>query len=101
MSVTVTLPNKWVIKILSLLFGSYLTYHSYEYVGAALFSTVWLLLGQGIMVSRYRKRAGIKYPQSAFRPFRCYGGANPLAVYAEKAEAEASKDAQLFNCAQR
>jgi len=67
MSFTVTLPN------------------NYEYVGAALVSTVWLLIAQGVIVSRYRKRAGIKYPQ----------------MYAEKAEAEASKDALKFNCAQR
>ncbi|KAF8807782.1 membrane-associated proteins in eicosanoid and glutathione metabolism [Phlegmacium glaucopus] len=67
MSVTLTLPN------------------NYQYVGAALFSTVALLFGQGMVVGRYRKRAGIKYPQ----------------MYAEKAEAEASKDALLFNCAQR
>jgi len=67
MSVTVTLPN------------------NYQYVGAALFSTVWLLAGQAHLVGKYRKRASIQYPQ----------------LYAEKAEAAASKDAHLFNCAQR
>lgn len=39
--------------------------YSYQYVGAALVSTVWLLLVQGVVVSRYRKRAGVQYPQSA------------------------------------
>ncbi|GLB38872.1 putative MAPEG family protein [Lyophyllum shimeji] len=36
-------------------------------------------------VSRWRRRAGIKYPQ----------------LYADKAEVAASKDAMIFNCAQR
>ncbi|KDR77511.1 hypothetical protein GALMADRAFT_245666 [Galerina marginata CBS 339.88] len=67
MSFTVTLPD------------------GFHYVGAALLSTVFLLLGQNMTVSKYRKRAGIKYPQ----------------LYAEKAEAEASNDAMMFNCAQR
>ncbi|KAF9056573.1 hypothetical protein BJ165DRAFT_1522474 [Panaeolus papilionaceus] len=56
-----------------------------EYVGAALLSTSILLFGQNIVVSRYRKAAGIKYPQ----------------MYAEKAEADASPAAYQFNCAQR
>lgn len=57
----------------------------FGYVGAGLLSTVVLLVGQSITVGRYRKRAGIKYPQ----------------LYAEQAQVEASNDALLFNCAQR
>ncbi|KAF8973615.1 hypothetical protein BDZ97DRAFT_380986 [Flammula alnicola] len=57
----------------------------FQYIGAAFVSTVFLLLGQNSVVGRYRKRAKIGYPQ----------------MYAEKAEADASKDALLFNCAQR
>ncbi|KAF9454057.1 membrane-associated proteins in eicosanoid and glutathione metabolism [Macrolepiota fuliginosa MF-IS2] len=57
----------------------------FYYVGATIVSTVWVLLGQGFTVGKYRRLSGIKYPQ----------------LYAEKAEAEANKDAQLFNCAQR
>ncbi|KAH9486553.1 Microsomal glutathione S-transferase 3 [Psilocybe cubensis] len=67
MSISVTLPD------------------SFGYVGASLLSTVFLLLGQGSTVGKYRKRAGIAYPQ----------------MYAEKAQADASKDAFQFNCAQR
>ncbi|KAF8973040.1 hypothetical protein BDZ97DRAFT_1778961 [Flammula alnicola] len=37
------------------------------------------------MVNKYRKRANISYPQ----------------VYADKTQLEGSKDAHLFNCAQR
>lgn len=57
----------------------------FTYVGAALVSTCWVLVYQVAQVGRHRKRAGIAYPQ----------------LYAEKAEAQASKDAHLFNCAQR
>ncbi|KAF5352690.1 hypothetical protein D9756_006025 [Leucocoprinus leucothites] len=57
----------------------------FGYVGAALISTVWLILGQGFIVGRYRKRAKIEYPQ----------------MYAELAQVEKSRDALLFNCAQR
>ncbi|KAF9566117.1 hypothetical protein CPC08DRAFT_704196 [Agrocybe pediades] len=57
----------------------------FEYVGGGLLLTAFLILGQSFLVSKYRKRAGIPYPQ----------------LYAEKSEAEASKDAYLFNCAQR
>ncbi|KAG6808635.1 hypothetical protein H0H92_003439 [Tricholoma furcatifolium] len=57
----------------------------FEYVGVSLLSTVFVLAGQSSLVSKWRKRAGIRYPQ----------------MYAEKAEAEASKDAFTFNCAQR
>ncbi|KIJ09630.1 hypothetical protein PAXINDRAFT_17283 [Paxillus involutus ATCC 200175] len=55
------------------------------YVGAALVSTVWVIVGQAIVVARHRGKSGIKYPQ----------------LYAEKAEAQASRAAHLFNCAQR
>ncbi|TDL21347.1 membrane-associated proteins in eicosanoid and glutathione metabolism [Rickenella mellea] len=57
----------------------------YPFVVAAGISTFGLSLWQGVLVSRYRKKAGIAYPQA----------------YAEKAEAEASIDAMKFNCAQR
>ncbi|KAG6832533.1 hypothetical protein H0H92_000162 [Tricholoma furcatifolium] len=56
-----------------------------EYVGAALLSTVLVLGVQTYLVGKWRKRSGIKYPQ----------------LYAEKAEAEASQEAFIFNCAQR
>ncbi|KAF9076057.1 hypothetical protein BDP27DRAFT_1380177 [Rhodocollybia butyracea] len=56
-----------------------------SYVAAALVSTVILLAGQNITVSKYRKAAGIKYPQA----------------YAELSQVEASVDALKFNCAQR
>ncbi|KIM49638.1 hypothetical protein M413DRAFT_113166 [Hebeloma cylindrosporum] len=67
MSSTITLPD------------------GFQYVGASLLSTVFVLLGQNVLVGRYRKRAGVQYPQ----------------MYAEKAQMDASKDAHLFNCAQR
>jgi len=57
----------------------------FQYVVASLLATGFLLQGQASVVGKYRKKAGIKYPQ----------------LYAEKAEADASKDAALFNCAQR
>ncbi|KAG6919877.1 hypothetical protein DXG01_015585 [Tephrocybe rancida] len=57
----------------------------FQYVGASLLSTVFVLVGQNVAVGKWRKRAGIEYPQ----------------LYAEKAEAAASKDALIFNCAQR
>ncbi|KAJ8496133.1 hypothetical protein ONZ45_g1367 [Pleurotus djamor] len=56
-----------------------------EYVAAGFLSTVWLLAYQTSTVSKYRKAAGIKYPQA----------------YAEKAEVDASLAAKQFNCAQR
>ncbi|KAH9835864.1 membrane-associated proteins in eicosanoid and glutathione metabolism [Rhodofomes roseus] len=55
------------------------------YPAAALVSTFWLTVFQTINVGRARRRAKIPYPQ----------------LYAEKAEAAASKDAVIFNCAQR
>ncbi|KAI9454166.1 hypothetical protein BJY52DRAFT_1123030, partial [Lactarius psammicola] len=54
-------------------------------VVAALFSIVPVLELQTSVVIRARDKAGIRYPQ----------------LYAEKAEQEASKDAKIFNCAQR
>ncbi|KAF8131405.1 hypothetical protein EV363DRAFT_1449808 [Boletus edulis] len=57
----------------------------YRYVAGALVSVVWLMGWQTIVVNRYRSSSGIKYPQ----------------LYAEKAEAQASREAHLFNCAQR
>jgi len=67
MSTTVTIPQ------------------GFQYVGASILSTVFVLVGQILTVSKMRKRSGIKYPQ----------------LYAEKAEVAASKDALIFNCAQR
>jgi len=55
------------------------------YPAAALVSVFWLNAFQTINVGRARKRAKIPYPQ----------------LYAEKAEAAASKDAIVFNCKQR
>ncbi|PBK68833.1 membrane-associated proteins in eicosanoid and glutathione metabolism [Armillaria solidipes] len=57
----------------------------WAWVGAALLSTQVLLMGQSILVGRRRGAAGVKYPQ----------------LYAEKAQEEASKEAKIFNCAQR
>ncbi|KAF8893795.1 membrane-associated proteins in eicosanoid and glutathione metabolism [Infundibulicybe gibba] len=57
----------------------------YGYVAASIMTTIPLLMAQNILVSKNRKRSGIKYPQ----------------LYAEKAEAEASPAAFKFNCAQR
>ncbi|KAI0089303.1 membrane-associated proteins in eicosanoid and glutathione metabolism [Irpex rosettiformis] len=57
----------------------------YSYVIAAVVSTFWLTFYQTVNVGVRRKHAKIQYPQA----------------YAEKAEAEASKEAKIFNCAQR
>jgi glutathione S-transferase len=59
--------------------------HTFPYITAAILSTAFVLIGQAAVVAKTRRVAGIKYPQ----------------LYAEKAEAEASKDAYRFNCAQR
>ncbi|RXW22573.1 hypothetical protein EST38_g3287 [Candolleomyces aberdarensis] len=59
--------------------------HGFGYVGAALLSTVFLLLGQTQVVSSKRRKSGIAYPQ----------------MYADKAQEKESKDALIFNCAQR
>ncbi|KAG7448872.1 membrane-associated proteins in eicosanoid and glutathione metabolism [Guyanagaster necrorhizus] len=57
----------------------------WAWVAAALLSAQFLLSGQAFIVGRRRQTAGIEYPQ----------------LYAEKAQVEASKDAKIFNCAQR
>ncbi|KAH9484591.1 Microsomal glutathione S-transferase 3 [Psilocybe cubensis] len=57
----------------------------FKYVGASLFLTAVLLQGLASTVGRYRKLAKIEYPQ----------------MYAEKKEMEESREALLFNCAQR
>ncbi|EKM48317.1 uncharacterized protein PHACADRAFT_49759, partial [Phanerochaete carnosa HHB-10118-sp] len=57
----------------------------YAYTAAAIVSTFWLTTFQAFKVGRARKAAGIAYPQ----------------LMAEKAEAAASKEAQIFNCTQR
>ncbi|KAG1859783.1 hypothetical protein F4604DRAFT_1150667 [Suillus subluteus] len=57
----------------------------FGYVAAGLVSTAWVLGWQMLVVGKHRTKSGIKYPQ----------------LYAEKAEADASKEAFLFNCAQR
>ncbi|OBZ78958.1 Microsomal glutathione S-transferase 3 [Grifola frondosa] len=57
----------------------------FGYPAAAIVSSFYLMMWQTIRVGRARKVAGVEYPQ----------------VYAEKAEAAASKQAHLFNCAQR
>ncbi|KAF9482960.1 membrane-associated proteins in eicosanoid and glutathione metabolism [Pholiota conissans] len=67
MSTTVTVPD------------------GFHYVAPAFVSTIFLLYGQNLLVSKYRKRSGIAYPQ----------------MYADKAQAEESNEANLFNCAQR
>ncbi|TRM65915.1 hypothetical protein BD626DRAFT_486216 [Schizophyllum amplum] len=56
-----------------------------QYVGLAFVSTIWLQIGQAVLVMSARKTAGIAYPR----------------LYAEKAEEEASFLARKFNCTQR
>ncbi|KAI0937214.1 hypothetical protein AcV5_005165 [Taiwanofungus camphoratus] len=55
------------------------------YPAAAIVSSFWLTAYQTVNVGRKRRAADIKFPQ----------------LYAEKAEAEASREANIFNCAQR
>lgn len=57
----------------------------YKYITAPLVSLGWVLLWQGLLVGRARKRAGIAYPQ----------------LYAEQAECKANPVALQFNCTQR
>lgn len=52
----------------------------YGYVGLAATGALWLTFAQGILVGKARKQAKIAYP----------------AMYAEKAEAAASRDAHIF-----
>ncbi|PPQ78571.1 hypothetical protein CVT25_011782 [Psilocybe cyanescens] len=56
-----------------------------DYVAASLATLPFLLWWQIDTVAKHRKRSGIKYPQ----------------MYAEVAQTEKSRDALLFNCAQR
>ncbi|KIM84294.1 hypothetical protein PILCRDRAFT_818633 [Piloderma croceum F 1598] len=56
-----------------------------SYTSAAVLSTAFVLVWQTRVVSKARSRAGIKYPQA----------------YAENAAVEASREALIFNCAQR
>jgi len=58
---------------------------NYGYVALAAASHFWLNQWQSSFVGRKRKAAKILYPQA----------------YAEKSEAAASKEALVFNCAQR
>ncbi|KDR69220.1 hypothetical protein GALMADRAFT_256059 [Galerina marginata CBS 339.88] len=67
MSITVTIPE------------------GLQYVGGALLVTAVIIQGLSATVNKYRKRAGIPYPQ----------------MYADKEETKSSRDALLFNCAQR
>ncbi|KAF7795552.1 hypothetical protein EIP86_006714 [Pleurotus ostreatoroseus] len=57
----------------------------YGYTVAAVASTFCLTFFQTVKVGRARKAAKIPYPQ----------------LYAEKAQADASKEAMVFNCTQR
>ncbi|TEB38948.1 membrane-associated proteins in eicosanoid and glutathione metabolism [Coprinellus micaceus] len=57
----------------------------FGYVGAAILSTAFVLLGQSQVVSFKRKKSGIQYPQ----------------MYATAEQEKDSKDALIFNCAQR
>ena len=75
---------------------------SFQYVGAALLSTAVVLVGQSLTVGRMRKRAQVKYPQSeAILLDDLRQISNRFPVYAEAAHAEKSRDAFIFNCAQR
>ncbi|KAF7319377.1 Membrane-associated proteins in eicosanoid and glutathione metabolism [Mycena chlorophos] len=55
------------------------------YVAASFLGTVWLLVGQTYVVTRYRAKSGVQYPR----------------LYAEKAEMDANPNAYVFNCIQR
>ncbi|KAG1828376.1 hypothetical protein EV424DRAFT_1536648 [Suillus variegatus] len=57
----------------------------YGYVPSSLITIGWVLVWQSIMVGRYRKRAGVEFPQ----------------LYAEQAEVKDSAAALRFNCMQR
>ncbi|KAG1889524.1 hypothetical protein F4604DRAFT_1712802 [Suillus subluteus] len=57
----------------------------YGYIPSSLITIGWVLVWQGILVGRYRKKAGIEYPQP----------------YAEQAEVKDSTAALRFNCMQR
>lgn len=87
--------------ILSYLTTSILS--SFAYASAAILSTSVLVFWQHAVVAKARGRAGIKYPQRAFST-SWTSAVTPYTyfiAYAEKAEVEASKEALIFNCAQR
>ncbi|KAI0720140.1 membrane-associated proteins in eicosanoid and glutathione metabolism [Fomitopsis betulina] len=76
----------------------------FAYPAAALVSAFWLTVFQTINVGLARRRAKIPYPQCTLRVRACICVrqlTKLLTVYAEKAEAAESKDANKFNCAQR
>ncbi|KAF9545168.1 hypothetical protein CPC08DRAFT_716291 [Agrocybe pediades] len=56
-----------------------------NYVALPLIAPMYMLVWLYIMVGKHRKLSGIKYPQ----------------MYAEQAQVEKSREALLFNCAQR
>lgn len=100
MSLTITLPDGYVLvgqpcpHFLIIAF-------SFQYVPLSLLSTVYLLIYQIRTVGKYRKRAGVKYPQRRSLNSPCLLSLQFVAVYAEKAEQENSLEAMQFNCAQR
>ena len=49
---------------------SFIVQFSFQYVPLTLLSTVYLLFYQMRMVSKYRKRAGVKYPQCTSFKFK-------------------------------
>lgn len=62
MSFTVTLPDGYVLA--DIFFSMVFTIlFSFEYVGVALLSSAYLLVYQALTVGKYRKRAGVDYPQ--------------------------------------
>ncbi|KAI0363743.1 membrane-associated proteins in eicosanoid and glutathione metabolism [Pilatotrama ljubarskyi] len=66
-------------------FAGIILHKEFAYPAAAAVSTFYLLAWQSFRVGRARKQAAIEYPQ----------------VYADKVEAAARKEAQVFNCTQR
>ncbi|EIW86911.1 membrane-associated proteins in eicosanoid and glutathione metabolism [Coniophora puteana RWD-64-598 SS2] len=59
--------------------------HSFGYIMIPFMTLCWVLAWQTCLVEYKRKMAGVQYPQ----------------MYAEKAEADNSKTAYVFNCANR
>ena len=79
---------------------------SFKYPIAAIVATNALLVWQVITVEKTRIAAGIKYPQREHQTQPVVYNALivelvALPVYAEKEEAAKSKQAMIFNCAQR
>lgn len=71
-------------------------------------STAFLLQWQAGSINNYRRAAKISYPQSMFHPPELSFAPSQIVLtpswfkaFAEKAEVEASKEALIFNCAQR